>query len=485
MKELNELKATVEDGLAIVEKNPNVKEAEVYASANMLRVMRVCYASNIPSNGLEEPKSEENFGASVRVIFKNGAKGFGKEDSGLDKMAVRRAFEKAKRNRVKDEYFTSLPSPAGKPKLKNYHDGEIMGLKEEKAVDIAYAALGGAFDTLTKKRVREGLNITGEIDFLGERMAIANTNGIREQDESTVVFGTLTTIFETQKQDIAGMWFDSSTHLKKFSPAKIGKTSVEKAYALRNGKRIDSGNYDVVLSRQAFADMLYGVFNVSLGAVDSQASAYGGMLGQEVGPDFLDISDDGTREGAIGTKAITDEGLPTGKTEIVREGKLVNYISNDYYTKKYKNDERFSSKNGFRFGSGAGGRHYDSEPGINASNVIVGAGDRKEGDLVRDIKNGIYIGRIWYTYPVNGSLSADFTSTIRGDSYLIRNGKITDALIPNTCRINDNLQRIMKSITGMSKKQEATLAWAAESVVIAPEVAVKDLRIDRIAKGLY
>ncbi len=483
MKETNLLKAAIEDGLAVLDKKNNIKEAEVYASANMRRTMRICYASNIPSNGLEEPKSQENFGVSVRIIFKDGTKGFGKEDSGLDKMSVRKAFEKAQRNRVKDEYFTSLPSPAGKIKLKKYHDPEIMNLKEEKAIDTAYAALGGAFDTLAKKRVKEDLNLTGEINFLGERMAIGNTNGVNEQDESTVVFGTLTTIFETKKQDIAGMWFGSSTHLKKFSPAKIGATSVEKAYALRNGKRIDSGDYDVVLSRQAIADMLYGVFDVSLGSIDSQASAYGGMLDREIGPDYLNIEDNGTLEGAIGTKAVTDEGLPTGKTGLIKDGRLVNYLSNDYYTKKYKDDERFSPTNGFRFGGG--GRHYDSEPGISASNVVVGPGKHKEGDLVKDIKNGIYIGRIWYTYPVNGSLSADFTSTIRGDSYTIKNGRIKEALIPNTCRINDNLQRIMKNIAGISKKQEATLAWAAESVVITPEVAVKGLRIDRIAKGLY
>ena len=74
MIKLNELKAAVEDGLRKIEKNKDVKEAEVFASSNRLNVLRICYASNLPSNALEEPKSLENFGLSVRVHFKDGKK---------------------------------------------------------------------------------------------------------------------------------------------------------------------------------------------------------------------------------------------------------------------------------------------------------------------------------------------------------------------------------------------------------------------------
>ncbi len=482
MNEMNELKGAVESGLKILEKMPEVKEVEVFASSNHLTTLRICFASNVPSNALEEPKSTENFGLSVRVLFRDGKIGFGKEDSDLGKEAVLSAFEKAKRNRVLDNDFHSLPEPRGKVKLKNYHDKKIMQLDDGKAVDLGYECLQGALNNLTKKKFMENVNITGEIDFLGERMAVANSNGINSRDESTVAITTLTTIFELEK-DISGMWFDSATSLGKFNPYSAGETSVEKAYALRNAKSIDSGKYAVVLGRLAVADLLYSRFSVELSAIDLNASPYAGRLDEQLSPEILNIYDDGLYPGAVGTKAVTGEGLPTGKTELVKEGRLVNFLSNDYYCKKYSKEKRFEPKNGFRFGGG--GRNYYSAPGVSATNLVVESGDFKEEELNKEIKNGVYIGRIWYSYPVNGLASADFTSTVRGDSYIIKNGEIGAALVPNTLRINDNLDSCFRNLIALSREKKASLAWGEEAVVITPEIALKELKLERIAKGLY
>src|SRR3989338_3837525 len=138
---LNELKSAVEDGLRKIEKNKDVKEAEVFASSNRLNVLRICYASNIPSNALEEPKSLENFGLSVRVHFKDGKIGFGKEDSSLDSKAIDSAFAKARKNAVMDRDFKSLPQPSKKKNAKVKFDKEIMDLNEEKAIEQAYDCL--------------------------------------------------------------------------------------------------------------------------------------------------------------------------------------------------------------------------------------------------------------------------------------------------------------------------------------------------------
>lgn len=482
MRELNELKSVVEDGLKFLEKQKEVKETEVFASSNYLNVQRICYATNVPSNALEEPKSQENFGLSVRILFNDGKIGFGKMDSELNLAGVKAAFEKAKRNCVMDNDFKSLPSPQGKPVLSNYHDKAIMDLDELKAIDLAYSALNGAFNELDSKKLEQNLNITGELNFLAERMAIANSNGVKAADESTMALTTLTTILELEK-DVAGMWFDSATSLKDFNPEQAGRESVLKAHALLNPVSIESGNYDVVLGGLAVAQILYSRLDVSLASIDFKISPYVNRLDETIAPDYLNIFDDGTMPGVIGSKAVTDEGLPTGKTSLVENGKLVNFLSNDYYCKKYSDDERFAAKNGFRFGGG--GRNYDSEPGVHATNLVVAPGNMKDEELIKSIQNGIFIGRIWYCYPVNGGASPDFTATIRGDSYLIKNGEISSALTPNTCRINDSIDRCFKQLAGIGKTQKASLAWGEEAVVLTPEMAVKELRIERIAKGLY
>ena len=63
---------------------------------------------------------------------------------------------------------------------------------------------------------------------------------------------------------------------------------------------------------------------------------------------------------------------------------------------------RSSARNGFRFGAG-GGRQFDGPPGVAASNVVVeGEEPVSHEELLRTVGDGLYIGRIWYTYPING-----------------------------------------------------------------------------------
>lgn len=476
---LNELLEAVERGHSFIEKQSGVKEFEVFASNNTLNVLRIVFATNVPNNALEEPKSLQSSGLSVRVLFDDQKTGFGKTDADISLGGIKSAFEKAKKNRVLDTDFKSFPQPDSRKPAKPVFDKNILELNEEKAIDSAYKCLDGALTVLEGKKVSDNLNITGEINFLSEQMAVKNSNGVNAVDQNTIGFSTLTTILE-KKPDIAGMWFDSSTQMKKLDTFNTGRESALKAVKMLGPKKIDSGNYSVVFGRLAVAEMLYSRFDVGLNSIDLNASPYINRLDETVASEKLSIQDDGMLEGAIGSKTVTDEGICTGKTKIIDNGKLVNFLANDYYAKKF-GDPRFKPRNGFR----GGGRHHDSSPSVSGTNLVVSKGDFSDDELIKEIKNGVFVGRLWYTYPVNGLASADFTSTVRGDSYLIENGEIKFSLVPNTLRINDNLDRIFKEIIGLSKKQFVTLAWAQDSTVVTPQIAVKNVRLDRIATDIY
>src|SRR3990170_4332362 len=101
MKKLSDLKRIVKKGLQLIKQERNLIEGVVYASSNHRTVGRICYTTYIPSNGLQEPKSDEDFGVSVEIWFKKGNKkllGFGQEPNDLSLNAIKRALEKAKRD---------------------------------------------------------------------------------------------------------------------------------------------------------------------------------------------------------------------------------------------------------------------------------------------------------------------------------------------------------------------------------------------------
>jgi PmbA protein len=203
--------------------------------------------------------------------------------------------------------------------------------------------------------------------------------------------------------------------------------------------------------------------------------------------------------GLMASKGITCDGLPTGGTELIRHGVLTGCLASWYESQRLLRDPRRAEKlggaddaaraaalvprNGFRFGSG-GGRQFDRRPHAAATNVVVEGEDAVGRDeLLRRVDDGLYIGRIWYTYPINGLRAGDFTCTVVADSYIIRGGRIAEPLRPNTIRINDNVATFLNNVVGVTRDAKGTMVWAADEVVYAPEVAVSGVRVDAIAEG--
>jgi len=125
---------------------------------------------------------------------------------------------------------------------------------------------------------------------------------------------------------------------------------------------------------------------------------------------------------------------------------------------------------------------FDALPGIHPTNILVPGEVESTESMARLIGDGVYIGRIWYTYPVNGLRAGDFTGTVVGDSYVIREGKLAEPIKPNTLRINENIRHVLNGVIGVSKEGKPTLVWAADEIVYAPEMAVEKVRLDAIGE---
>jgi PmbA protein len=279
---------------------------------------------------------------------------------------------------------------------------------------------------------------------------------------------------------------------------EAGSEAAEAAIAAIGGARVRSGRYTVVFGHQPVTDLLHNLIVPAChaGTFYASASPFLGRLGRRVAADELSVYDHGAMPGLMASKGITCEGLPTGRTDLIRHGVLTGCLSSWYETQRLLHDPRRADKlggaddaarasalvprNGFR--SGGGGRQFDRRPGAAATNVVVeGANPVSRDELLRRVGDGLYIGRIWYTYPINGLRAGDFTCTVVADSYIIRDGRIAEPLRPNTIRINDNIATFLNNVVGITKDVKGTLVWAADGVVYAPEIAVSDVRVDGIA----
>lgn len=479
---IGDLRDCVSKGLESTKKEG--VELEVFASWNELVTMRLNYTSDMPSMGLQEPKSNQSLGVGVRAVFTDKGRvtvGFGSESNDLRPGAVKRALRKARRYRFSDPDFHSLPSPAGTPTLTDYHDPAAMEAKDADIVDLGWKALRGALTAFRERGISKSIIVGGDVCVLREKMALKSTTGIDEFDESTILTATITTMVEGK--DVKGTGWSTGTHLERFDPEAAGREAAESAIRTIGGERIPPGIYEVVLGRQPVTDLVSHIIapSLSLSFLNASNTPFLGKLGKEVCSSNLSIYDHGALPGEVASKKITCEGLPTGRTDLVSGGMLVGFLANHYLSQKLSGPiASFEPRNGFRFYTL--GRNNDMRPAISPTNIVVEGREEVSGEeLLSGIKEGVYIGRIWYTYPINGMAAGDFTSTIIADSFMIRDGKISTPLKPNTIRINSNISHVLNNVHSVTKEKKTTLVWAAEEAVIAPEIRVTGVRLDSIA----
>jgi PmbA protein len=540
------LRTAVRKALQQLSRMKDVAEAEVFASSTEQLLCRLNYTSEIPCNGLEEPKSMESFGIGIRAVFtgvdRSGGRdvphiGFGSEARDFSRKGIRRAIEKARQNAVPDPEFVCLPGrdsvggASNVRRLTGYHDPTIMRLNDTRLVEAGWKIINEALETFSTAALAarlqsppvagpatrrgkaaesplamdglasQGLVVGGDLNVVRQRIAVASSKKPKglakiQTDESTYVTSSITAMVESQRAK--GTGYAAATHLTKLK-GEAGSEAARNAIQASGAQRLATGAYSVVLGPQPVSDLVVNLLLPSLtaDAFYSCRSTFLGEMGHPIAAELLTVYDHGAIRGGVGSKGITCEGLPTGRTDLIRAGILTGILSNHYEAQRLMRDpnardklgihpqdhpEALVPRNGFRL-SNRGARQFDALPSIAATNVFIeGTVPHTTESLLELVCDGVYIGRIWYTYPMNGLRAGDFTCTVVADSYLIRHGRIAAPLQSNTIRISGNIRHLLHNIRGITKATRPVLTWGSDEVVYAPEMAVDSLHLSEIAQ---
>ncbi|MFH1134091.1 MAG: metallopeptidase TldD-related protein [Nanoarchaeota archaeon] len=482
-----------------------VRDAEVYVASNGIDTVKINFTSDIPCNGIEQPVYSEVNGCGVRLIFNDGRYGFGYESS-LSVDAVAAAAAKAFASAHEDPLTRTLPQPDSRvSSLHDYHDAQIFESGGREAVELGWRAIDGLVDTYKQAGFtpKDAIILNGDLTTLREMIAIASSTGIDVTDVSTVMMAYLTTVLAAH--DAKGTGWSTGGRLDTFNPEAAGRMAAESAIRTIGGHRIESGKYDIILGPQAITDLAnhFLIPGVKAENFGFGLSPFTGKFGQEVISPALSVYDNPALSGLAGSKAYTCEGIPTGLTSLIDEGRLVGLLSSQNDAAAWNQDPSddrvrehlgtvrkflgtehipiLGGRNGFRF-SPAGGRVYMAEPSAHATNLFIAGNETvPEDSLVAALEDGIYIGRLWYTYPIRGFAQGDVTSTVIADSYIVKDGKIHCPLKPNTVRVNDNVPAMLNRVSAVGDKLHDSIVWGSESVVFAPYMIIRQVQLDNIA----
>jgi TldD protein len=190
------------------------------------------------------------------------------------------------------------------------------------------------------------------------------------------------------------------------------------AVALLSAPHAKGGEYTVVLD-----PVLAGVFvHEAFGHLSESDFVYENdrlrqimALGKQFGSEHLNIVDTATAPGLRGSYKYDDEGVPAVKTYLIREGKLVGRLHSRETAAKMNETPTGNAR----------AINYRYPPIVRMTNTYIEPGNISFQDMIADIKEGIY-AKNWY----GGTTSMEMFTFSAGEAYMIRNGKIAEALRP-------------------------------------------------------
>ncbi len=493
-----EIRRFVADAASLLKRQRDLAAFEIYCSSGEQIVARLNFTGEIACRGVEEVKSLAADGVALRIVTRRNphetASAFVAGDLSVD--GVRRALAQAMSATVVDPNFPGLPAPSKAQRPTGAGTDHLLGASHLVISRAAWETLEGAMREFARRVPPQlnnpGLIIGGDFTLTRERIALTGSAmpGIRA-DQDAYFTASITAIIEAlQAKATASAMGRSNAELQR-AQAALGKDAVRRALDSRAPVCPPSGKYRVLLGPQPLAEILSYMVIPSLtsGAFYRADSAYHGRFGSQVMDQRISLIDDpALSRGAI-RRRITCEGLPASRTVLIRDGRLAGLLSNFYDSHRLAADESlaqklgesapprpvFAANNGYRIG-GQGGRRFDSAPHTSASNVLMKNKDGvSKADLIKAVRNGIYVGRVWYTYPINGQRAGDFTCTVSGDSYLIEDGRIAAPIAPNCLRMNAHIDDVFGAPSAVGNRLLPSFVWGQTEAFYLPALVVDQL----------
>ena len=194
----------------------------------------------------------------------------------------------------------------------------------------------------------------------------------------------------------------------------LAKEAVEKTALLYDATKPKAGEMEVVMSAGESGILLHEAIGHAFEADFNRkkTSIFSDKMGLKVAENFVSIVDDGTLTANRGSLNFDDEGNPTMRTVLVKDGILTSYlhdrISADYYKVK-------PTGNGRR-------QDFRNVPIPRMRCTTMENGPHKKEEIIASVKKGIYVDSF-----SNGQVNigaGDFTFFVKS-GYIIENGKFT------------------------------------------------------------
>jgi len=381
---------------------------------------------------VEAAKQGIENGVALRVLV-NGAWGFASVGS-LDAEVLMNAVSDA--CKMAKNASSRLKTPIKLAEAKTLEDrvqikpkknpsSILMEDKINTALSINKATLG--YDKRIKGCTIDYLDLTGSNYF-------ANSEGTRIEQDKLYVWSRITAtaaskgVFTFSREEVGSTAgyevFDVET------PEVIGEKVAKRAIKQLGAKSPKGGKSQVILGPNVVGVFVHEAFGH---LAEADLALAGGVLqnnfGKKIGSDLVTFYDDGTVEGAFGSFKYDDEGIPTQKTLLIKDGVVTGLMHNRETAQKFNVEPTGNAR----------AENFRVEPIIRMRNTFMAPRDHSLEELVEDIRSGYYFKSFR-----GGQANLDGTFQVGiQEAYEIVNGEISDP-VRNASISGNTLETLFK-----------------------------------------
>ncbi len=195
---------------------------------------------------------------------------------------------------------------------------------------------------------------------------------------------------------------------------ELARAAAQRAVDLLSAKSVTGGQYPVVLNQRlagVFAHEAFGHLSESDFVYENPKAQEMMVLGRRFGRDILTIFDDGSLPGLRGTHKYDDEGTPTGRADLIKNGILVGRL----------HSRETAARMGEKPTGNARATSYRYPPIVRMTNTAIENGDTSFAEMIDGIKLGVYACDMY-----GGNTMLENFSFSSAYAYMIRDGQIAE-----------------------------------------------------------
>ncbi|MDE0441327.1 MAG: TldD/PmbA family protein [Gammaproteobacteria bacterium] len=250
-----------------------------------------------------------------------------------------------------------------------------------------------------------------------QAVEVFNSDGVHIRDTRHYIRARLQAVASNGSDQATGMQTDGGLLgweiVETLDPKACGAEAARQALVNLSAKPCPSGRMPVVIGN-GFGGV---IFHEACGhllettSVAKKASVFHDKQGRMIANPVVNAADDGTLEREWGSINIDDEGMPTERTQLIKDGKLVSFLA----------DRLGAEQTGLpRTGSGRR-QSYRFAPASRMRNTFIEPGTASFDDMIASIDRGVYASHMGGGSVQPGTGEFNFAVT---EGYYVEDGKI-------------------------------------------------------------